>query len=456
MNQTVYSKRTRIPANGDSAFRWHTREGAFTRLTPPWEHVRLIQQTGGICDGARVVLQMQAGPLRLRWIARHEDYVEGREFCDVQEAGPFRSWRHTHRFEPDGRDAFWIEDRVEYELPFGAAGRWLGGRATRAKLEKMFRYRHEQLAHDLAVHQTWKGPPLNVLVTGASGLIGSALVPFLTTGGHHAVPLQRSAMVSSAGPTWDPSAGRIDVGAGGPFDAVVHLAGESIGERWNAAKKRRIRESRVGGTRLLCEALAKLPQPPRALVCASATGFYGDRGDEWLDETSERGKGFLADLAGEWEAAAKPAVERGIRVVHLRFGIVLAGKGGALAKMVPVFKFGLGGRLGDGRGYWSWIALNDALGAIHRALADESLRGPVNAVSPHPVTNAEFTRTLAKVLGRPAIFPVPRFAVELLFGEMGREALLASVRVRPAKLLANGFAFRYPELEPALRHVLGR
>lgn len=220
--------------------------------------------------------------------------------------------------------------------------------------------------------------------------------------------------------------------------------------------KRRIRDSRVSGTRLLSEALAKLPTPPKVLVCASATGFYGDRGEEWLDERSAPGRGFLAEVCQEWEAAAKPARERGIRVVPLRIGIVLTPKGGALARMLPPFRFGLGGRLGDGRAYWSWVTLDDLLEAIQRALADTSLQGPVNVVSPNPVTNAEFTRILGRVLKRPTILPVPRFAVESIFGEMGREAILASFRVKPAKLIESGFRFRFPDLESALRHLLGR
>jgi len=456
MRLRTFIRRTRMTGSAENAFRWHTRAGAFSRLTPPWERVRLIEHTGGVRDGARVVIEIGVGPLCLRWVARHEGYVEGRQFCDVQESGPFRAWRHTHRFEPDGVEAFWMEDQVDYALPLGGLGRLLGGRATHTKLERMFRHRHEQLAHDLAVHQTWNGPPMNVLVTGASGLIGSALTPFLTTGGHRGVPLKRASATTDAVPGWDPAAGRIDLSAGGPFDAVVHLAGATIGQRWNGAKKQCIRESRVDGTRLLCEALVKLPRPPKTLVCASATGIYGDRGDEWLDETSAVGSGFLAGISKEWEAAASPAVEHGIRVVNLRFGIVLARNGGALPKMLPAFKLGLGGRLGGGESYWSWIALDDVLGVIHHALANESLRGPVNVVSPNPVTNAEFTATLGRVLHRPTIFPVPRLALELLFGEMAREALLASARVRPAKLLASGFQFHYPGLEAALKHALGK
>ena len=293
---------------------------------------------------------------------------------------------------------------------------------------------------------------MNILVTGASGLIGRAASVALATGGHRVIPLRRGA--GGAGPTWQPEKGEINLAPAGPIDAVLHLAGEGIAQRWTPAVKQRIRDSRVHGTRLLCEALAKLPQPPKSLVCASATGFYGSRGDEWLDESSAPGFGFLADICQQWEAAAAPAVMSGIRVVHLRFGIVLAKEGGALAKMLPAFKLGLGGRLGDGRAWWSWIAIDDLVKVIHVALTDNSLSGPVNAVAPNPVTNAEFTCAMGHALPRPTPFPVPRFVIKAVFGEMGREALLASARVKPTALLKRGFTFQQQEIEPALRAIL--
>lgn len=296
---------------------------------------------------------------------------------------------------------------------------------------------------------------MNVLVTGASGLVGSALTRHLRQEGHRVVPLRRTGS-GAGGPCWNPDAGQIDLAEAGALDGVVHLAGESIGARWSAAKKIRIRESRVNGTRLLCGALARLPHPPQVLIAASAVGFYGDRGEELLDEASVAGSGFLAEVCREWEAAAGPAVASGMRVVHLRIGVVLAPNGGALAKMLPAFRCGLGGRLGDGRQFWSWITLDDLTRAIHYALTNESLRGPVNAVSPQPVTNREFTQTLGAVLRRPTFFAMPACAVRLLFGQMGKEALLAGARVRPGRLMAGGFAFQSPELKPALRQLLGR
>jgi hypothetical protein len=300
---------------------------------------------------------------------------------------------------------------------------------------------------------------MRVLLSGGSGLVGSSLASALTVRGHEVVRLVRPSASAAGGEcpaTWNPEAGQIDLSRAGILDAAVHLAGETIAQRWTPEVKRRIRDSRVAGTRLLCEALARLPTtPPKVLVCASATGFYGDRGGEWLDERSAAGRGFLAEVCREWEAASASAAERGIRVLHLRIGIVLSPKGGVLAKMLPVFRLGLGGRLGDGCAYWSWIALDDLLEVIQHALANEVLRGAVNAVSPNPVTNVEFTKILGGVLCRSTFLPVPRFAVELLFGEMGREAMLASFRVKPAKLIESNFKFQFPELASALRHQLG-
>ena len=295
---------------------------------------------------------------------------------------------------------------------------------------------------------------MNILVTGANGFIGRAVVARLTKSGHRVVPLRRATPSGESGPAWNPDAGLIRLDPAGSLDAVVHLAGENIAQRWTVAAKARIRSSRENATRLLCETLTRLPQSPRVLVCASATGYYGDRGDELLDERSRPGTGFLAEVCQAWEAATEPARQHGIRVVHLRLGIVLDRAGGALAKMLPVFRFVLGGRMGTGRQFWSWICLEDLLGVVELALQDDALSGAVNAVSPAATTNADFTRALARTLHRPAFLPLPGPIVKLLFGEMGREALLASARVHPARLIELGFEFRYPDLAATFQHAL--
>jgi uncharacterized protein (TIGR01777 family) len=254
---------------------------------------------------------------------------------------------------------------------------------------------------------------------------------------------------------WDPAAGVTDTEALEGLDAVVHLAGESIASgRWTAEKKRRIRESRIQGTRILAQSLARLFDPPKVLVSVSAIGYYGDRGEEKLDEASEAGSGFLAALCSDWEAATGPAVIRGIRVVSPRVGMVLSPSGGAMAPMLPVFRLGIGGRIGNGRQYLSWIAIDDLVRIIDHAIRNESLSGPVNAVAPDPVTNREFTSILGKVLSKPAFFVLPAFAARVAFGKMADEVLLASARVLPARLKETGYQYKFPDLEGALRHVL--
>ena len=297
--------------------------------------------------------------------------------------------------------------------------------------------------------------PQRILVSGASGPIGAALVPALKAGGATVTRLVRS---SAGGPdqiAWDPSRPLSpDLVSG--FDAVIHLAGESIVGRWTAAKKRRILDSRTQGTGHLAEAAAKASPLPRVFISASAVGFYGSRGDEILREDSASGEGFAAEICRQWEAAARPAAKAGIRTAQMRIGVVMSADGGALPEMLTPFRLGLGGRLGNGRQWWPWVSVRDVVGAIQHVLDHESLSGPVNTVAPNPVTNAEFTRILASVLKRPALFPMPAFAVRLLFGEMGIELFLGSQRVEPAKLVASGYQFQHPELKNALEEILQR
>jgi uncharacterized protein (TIGR01777 family) len=319
-------------------------------------------------------------------------------------------------------------------------------------------YRHQAswdrlLKHPLAA----KRGSLRVAVTGSSGLVGSALSALLVSGGHQLWRLVRREATGEREILWDPAGGRIDAAALEGLDAVVHLAGENVaGGRWTPARKRAIRDSRVQGTRLLAETLAGLERPPATLVSASAIGYYGDRGSETLEETSPQGEGFLAGVAREWEEAAGAAARAGIRLVQTRIGVVLSTSGGALKRMLPPFRLGLGGPLGAGRQWMSWITLDDLLGVIHHALLDEGLSGPVNAVAPTPVTNATFTLELGRALRRPAFLPVPSFLIRLALGEMGEALLLSSTRVLPRRLQEADFSFLTPDLPSALRAVLGR
>ena len=308
---------------------------------------------------------------------------------------------------------------------------------------------------------------MDVVVTGSSGLIGTALRPALAAAGHRMVPMVRARAGGAAGGDapaggdalhWDPDAGAIDSGGLEGVGAVIHLAGEGIGnKRWNEAQKAKIKESRTRGTTLLAETLAKLAKPPKVLLSGSAVGIYGDRGDEVLTENSRAGAGFLAEVCVAWEAAAAPAREAGIRVSHLRTGIVLSGRGGALAKMVTPFKFGVGGRLGSGRQWMSWISIDDEVGAIVHLLGDGAPAGPVNLTAPNPATNAEFTKALGEALGRPTVLPVPKIGLKLLLGgEMAQELLLGGQRVLPTRLLDSGYTFAHPELADALQTALAQ
>jgi uncharacterized protein len=477
MEEFVY--RSAMPVPASDLFEWHARRGALERLTPPWERVRVVEGSGGVEDGNRVTLSVPFGPIRTKWVSRQSEVIPGHQFKDEQIEGPFPHWVHTHLMLPDGPAASILEDRIEYTAPLGAIGKLIASAALDTRLPRLFRFRHDTLRGDLVQHARYAGRPrLRIAITGAGGLIGNALVPFLTTGGHDVIRLVRRPPKSDDEVEWSirsgiinperltrPSAsrgarGRADAVAEGGgherrLDAVIHLAGENVGAgRWTAARKERILRSRVDGTLRLAESLARLPEPPAALLCASGIDFYGARPGE-VTEADPPGHSFLAEVVKQWEAAAAPAVRAGIRVSHLRMGAVLTPAGGALAAMLPIFKLGGGGRFGSGLQPMSWVSIDDVVGAFHHALQTETLWGPVNVTAPHPVTNGELTATLARVLSRPALLPAPAFALRLAVGEMA-ELLLSGSRVIPERLMTSGYEFRHAELEAALRHVLGR
>lgn len=417
----------------------------------------MIEPGAGIADGSRTVLRIREGPVPLKWVARHRDVIPGRQFVDEQEKGPFSRWIHLHRFEPDGPGSCTLTDRVEYVPPLGPVGDLVAPLLVERRLQRLLSYRHDITRADLRELSKFADrAPLKLVISGATGLLGRALTPFLLTGGHEVRRLTRQAERPSD-VEWGYGAGRIEVVKLDGVDAVVHLAGENIAAPWTEARKKRIWESRAIGTRFLCEALARLHRPPRVLVSASAVGIYGDRGDEILTEDSPlpTQPEFLVDVAKEWEAATEPARAAGIRVVNLRFGIILTPAGGALAKLLLPFRLGLGGRLGTGRQWMSWIGIDDVVGAVHHALMTESLSGPVNVTSPHPRTNQEFVAAMGRVLRRPTLIPIPERAIQLALGAMGRATLLSSARVLPSRLEESGYEFRHPHLPGALRFLLG-
>ena len=452
--------RVALPVSRSDAFVWHQREGALDRLLPPWEKVKVLQRSPDINVGRQVEFLTYLGPFPLRWLAEHTACSPPEFFEDVQLQGPFKHWRHQHRFLEDSPQGSILEDHLEYSFPGGRLGRWLAGHAVEQKIERMFAYRHAMTHGDLTSHAPYRDRPrLSVGITGASGLIGGALTAFLTTGGHSVTAICRSNRKASVSKKiiWNPDFNQELDEAAEKFDAVIHLAGENIAaRRWSAKQKQEICKSRVYRTRKLCESLAALSKPPSVLLAASATGFYGNSdSSEIATEDAMKGEGFLPDLAAEWEAACRPAIEAGIRVVHLRFGMVLSPRGGALAAILPLFRLGLGGKMGNGQQHWGWISLEDAVGAVHHAMMETSLQGPINIVAPRSMTNKEFTAQLAGALHRWAPFSVPRRVARISMGEMADALLFSSARVSPEKLLKSQYSFRHAELELALNHMLG-
>lgn len=455
-----FSYRTELPDHDpEHVFRWHERPGALERLTPPWGDVEVMHRSGGIQDGGTLGLKVKRGPTTFRWELRHHGYEYGRQFKDEQVSGPMGSWLHTHRFEPREDGGTVATDEIEMEPPLGAAGAAIGPGFIRNELDRLFRFRYRRLFTDLARHAEYSDRPrLRVAITGASGLVGSNLKHFLTTGGHEVISFVRdSRKLESGSAFWNPAAGVLDPESLAGVDAVVHLAGTPIASgRWTDARKRSIKQSRVRGTELLARTMASMSDGPKVLVAASAVGFYGDRGQDLVTEGSPAGRGFLAEVCRAWEGATKPAERAGIRVVNLRIGVALSPAGGAIGQMLLPFKMGAGGRLGSGKQYVSWIDLDDLVAAFTHVMYNDDVRGPVNATAPNPVPNATFTGALGRALGRPTIVPVPKIAVKAAFGELGKEALLWGQRVVPTKLQQSGFDFFYEGVEDSLRFQLGR
>lgn len=459
MTDHIFEKTSSIEASAQELYDWHCRPGALPRLSPPWQQVRLRAGSTGLREGSRVVLELRSGPFHRTWKAEHRNVRPGLGFEDVQLEGPFASWEHTHEFMPVDETHSQLRDHISYRLPAGALGDLAGKHFVRQQLERVFTYRHSTTADDLRLFARFRDQSrLRIAMTGSTGFIGSALTHLLTTQGHSVLPVTRGATVDKSNlATWNSENGVLNPESLNGVDAVVHLAGESVSEgRWSPARKSRIRSSREQGTARLVQSLVDLEQPPEVLVSASAIGFYGDRKDEVLDEASERGTGFLADVAEGWETAAQTAAVAGIRVVAARFGVVLSPTGGALGKMLPLFRLGAGGVLGNGRQWVSWISLDDATAALLHALMSSQLTGPVNFTAPNPVDNRELTKVLASVVRRPALARVPRLAAKVAFGEMADEMLLTGSRVLPNRLVGSGYEFRHPDLEVALRHLLGR
>jgi uncharacterized protein len=451
-----FAKRTRIQAPAELVMAWHERPGALERILPPWEFLRIVDWDRSLVDGARAVFTVSIGGLPRRWVADHFDYIPGRQFCDVQPVGPFAYWRYIHKADPDGPDACFYEDDIEYRLPFGYPGRLLGGGYVRRRLERIYAYRHAIVKHDNLLHARFSQQPLKILVSGWSGLLGSPLVHFLSAGGHSISVLTRDTGGTYAKVIpWNPKEGAIPLERLEGFDAIVHLDGELGHSTRSADRKNSSRREPLRDTELLCQALAKLAAPPRVLICGSSLASYGDRGSTELAESAVPGEGFPSEPQYAREQLTESLRDRGIRVAHLRFGSILTWAGGMLRRRLLPHRLGLGYVLGAGDQYRSWVTLDDALGAVLHVIGSDEISGPVIVSAPNPVRERELSEILARSLRRPAPLRIPKSFARILQGGEIERSPSASTRAQPAKLLATDYLFRNPDLDSALRHLLG-
>jgi len=441
--------------NKEELYDLHSRAGALERLIPPWENTSVVSRKGGIEPGGEVVMRMHAGPIPFRWVAHHVEHTPGEMFRDIMHTGPFSSWSHSHLFFHHATGSC-LEDRIVYSLPFHSFLPKKIRSMVEDTLYRTFHHRQKVLSYDLALHRRCSQKPLKVLVSGASGVLGRALSPLLTTGGHEVWTLVRREPRPEAQEIfWDPAAGQIEELP--HFDCVIHLAGEYIGlGRWTSGKKREVIESRTKGTALLVEAMKKMEIPPKVFLSASAVGYYGDTKYKNIDENRNSGDDFISEVCRLWEEAALSAEGNGIRTVLMRIGISLSPQGGALQRLLKSSPLGFFKRFGTGEQYISWISLDDTISAIYHAMCCDQLEGPVNITAPEPLQNNEFMQILADVVGRPLTLPVPERILKAVYGQMAQEILLSGCRASCKKLEKSGFIFRHPTLREALIDMLGK
>jgi uncharacterized protein (TIGR01777 family) len=462
----VFERSRVFDTDRQTLFGYHAAPGALQRLIPPWERVEIAEQGTSLDVGTQVVLRQFLCGVPLKWIAQHTQLDAPTHFQDMQLNGPFARWQHDHIFESISENTSRLIDRVNYALPLGPAGRIAGGFIAK-KIGAMFRYRHATTDADLRLDRFLKSNApnacLRIGVTGSSGMIGRRIVDLISVLGHRPTRiLRRQSSDRSMGyppgtlyAVWHET-GFDNVENVEGLDAVIHLAGKSIASgRWTEANKEAMHRSRVVGTQQLVSALRKLDSPPTTLVCASGVGYYGDQGNRLLPESAPSGSDYLASMAHDWEEAARVYERAGNRVAVGRLAMVLHPREGALAKLLPPFRFGLGGRMGSGQQYWPWIDIDDAAGAFLFLACCPNVEGAFNLAAPQVETNAVFASTLAKVLHRPNWLPAPKLPLRWMLGEMADAMLFSSNRVVPHRLLDAGFPFRSPTLEQCLRHLMG-
>ncbi|MBK1879776.1 TIGR01777 family oxidoreductase [Pelagicoccus mobilis] len=446
-----FEKRSRVPASAKELFDWHGRKGAFTRLAPPWQTLEVLREDPGLEVGKRVELNVSTPLGKKRWNAVHVECEDGKGFTDTQEKGPFKSWRHEHRFVPVSEGESELRDVIEFELPFGG----LGKSYVLKQLQRSFDYRHWITKRDLELGKLLpESRPMRVAITGGSGFLGTQLRALLGGLGHEVFVVTRRGRDEND-IVWNPYRGEIDRGAMEGMDAVIHLAGENLSSgRWTEERKKRLWSSRVDSTRFLVDVMGTLKSPPGVFLSGSGVGIYGNDPEAERTECSNPGDGFLAELCKAWEKEAIRAESLDTRVCLLRTGVVIDPRGGALQKMLPAFRLGLGGPLGSGRQWFPWISVEDWIGAVGWLLSDSRARGAVNLVAPEAMRQGEFARCLGRGVRRPAMLPAPALALKGALGEMADEALLSSCRVKPEILDSLGYSFVDPELSGLLTRVL--
>ena len=431
--------------------------------------MEIIDHTGGINNDDNSIFRIKLGPITFKWVAKHFGYIHNRQFQDKMIKGPFKKWIHTHSFIPQEQNQCIIEDKIDYMLRFGKIGSKIIQKRIQNYLNQLFIYRERILVNDTILEKMTQEKGKNILITGSHGLIGSSLIPLLTNVGRHKITrLVRKVNNNNMGssPTtnkedkksifWYPEYDKLDHHELEGFDIIIHLAGENIFGRWTDIKKQRIFNSRVGSTKLLAKSLTKLSNPPSLLICASAIGYYGDRPNEYITEDSIPGKGFLSEVCQKWEKATQDVTEIGIRVVNTRFGVVLTPKGGILQKLLSPFKLGLGITIGNKDQYISWVSIEDVIKSIFYSITNTSIKGPVNVVSPKPITNLEFSDTLKKIFNPKLSVSINQNIPKLIFGEMSKEVLSTNTYVIPKRLISTGYKFFNSELEDSLRFLLGK
>jgi len=447
---TLLKHQVTLPVDSATLFSWFGREGAFLRLTPPWRKIILISRDPGLEAGNRTHFTVKVGPFTSDWVSEHVDYELNEFFTDMQIKGPFSYWRHLHRFRALSDDSSIMEDTVRYIPPGGPIIHFFFRRMIKRQIKSLFRYRARILFNDFTCITKYQLPPKKILIAGGSGFIGTELSAFLKISNHEVFLLTRNPK-DERDIHWNPAEQTLNPEDVEGFDIFINLSGENIGsKKWTSSRKKAIRESRIESTKLLADTINRLKNPPQTFVCASAFGYYGTDVSEPVDESGASGNSFLASVCKEWEEEAQKAQ---CRVVNTRFGLVLSPKGGALKQMLPAFKLGIGGTIGSGTQKVSWITIDDLIYQMYHVLCTDSIRGPVNFVTGDTITNEQFTKRLGRVLRRPTFCRVPKKIIQLLFGKMGEETLLASTSALPKKLLDTGATFAYPTIKKALEHL---